>query len=809
MLKKTFLATMAIAFFMTMASSQTEPVGCHHFKKDKHRSYKWTDKDYERMQAGLERSDTFDVLHYDITADVTNFADGVLTANTTVYFRAKMDDLTFINLDLQGFVIDSVKGWNQHLTYDKDSLLLTVHFPSTMMTDDEGDVTVWYRGQPIRDPVWGGFYFEGGYAYNLGIGLSSIPPNYGRAWYPAFDNFVEKSTYDYHIVSSAGRRGFAVGTFLGENLISGDTIVRSFHMGQQIPTYLSHMACSKYEAIRYDFQGLTGTIPVELLAKAQDTANMRSSFTYLPDAIEAFEYWYGPYQWERVGYTATTVGAMEHPTRIAYPDALLNGNPFDNNRLMAHELGHLWWGDYTTPETHNDMWLKEGPAEYCAHLFIEWTFGHDEFVRTVKSNFLNVMRQAHIDDGAFHPLSGIPDSVIYGTHTYNKGAAMLHNLRGYMGDQLFRQSMQSVLNAFPYQNINAYTFRDQLSQDSGIDLTSFFDDWIFAPGYSAFDIDSIHIVPDGVDHEITVFTKQRLYEAPHYHTNVPMDVVCFDENWDRYVGEIMVSGQSDQVTFVCPFNPQMMVLNETNRLNQARVQTTDTLRSTGYKAIYNTDFAVSVETIEDSALISVEHYWTAPEPNTSNTYIDKMSSTHYWSIDGIFPDVFEAQARIQYMGSVESDFDYDLTNSTEDSLILVYRRDASQEWAEYDDYTKIPLTPSDGRGFIRIDVLRKGDYAFANGYSPTVSTESIIEDMDISLSPNPASSVVKISSKRVWNNSRIEIYDVDGKLMSIKKLNISNSIDIATGSWPAGIYYAVLFDQKNQLIESKQFEIIH
>ena len=79
------------------------------------------------------------------------------------------------------------------------------------------EVTVFYQGTPTVDPSgFGGLDFNGNYAYNLGIGLSSNPYNFGRSWFPCFDNFVERSTYNFNVLSHAGRRGYCVGTFMGE-----------------------------------------------------------------------------------------------------------------------------------------------------------------------------------------------------------------------------------------------------------------------------------------------------------------------------------------------------------------------------------------------------------------------------------------------------------------------------------------------------------------------------------------------------------------------------------------------------------------
>ncbi|MEZ5032179.1 MAG: hypothetical protein R2787_12305 [Saprospiraceae bacterium] len=57
-------------------------------------------------------------------------------------------------------------------------------------------------------------------------------------------------------------------------------------------------------------------------------------------------------------------------------------------------------------------------------------------------------------------LSRLPFQNIYGRHTYWKGASVMHNLRGYLGDSLFRMAQQSILATYPYSAIDAETYRD-------------------------------------------------------------------------------------------------------------------------------------------------------------------------------------------------------------------------------------------------------------------------------------------------------------------------------------------------------------
>ena len=133
------------------------------------------------------------------------------------------------------------------------------------------------------------------------------------------------------------------------------------------------MACihvADYSTIKWTYNGSERDIPVELYAKAQDTAAFKIAFQNLDKNLEAFEHFYGPYQFEKVGYSLVPFngGAMEHSTNISYPvSAATNGLAFET--LMAHELAHHWWGNWVTCDKKEEMWLNEGMASYSEYLF--------------------------------------------------------------------------------------------------------------------------------------------------------------------------------------------------------------------------------------------------------------------------------------------------------------------------------------------------------------------------------------------------------------------------------------------------------
>lgn len=721
------------------------------------------------MKASTARSDSMDILHYDIRLDVTDFG-GTLKGVTTVRLTPKTDGLDTVIFDLTKLKVDSVLLDGQILAFLQEDPFLRVLTPGPIGIGDTLEITVHYAGTPLKDPVWGGFYFEGGYAYNLGIGLSSNPPNFGRVWYPCFDNFVERATYDIHVLSSAGRKGYAIGDLVSETVVGQDSVWRHYRMEQLLPTYLTNVAVSNYAVHRDTHQGAFGPVPIELLSKPSLLGDMKSGFTRMGDAIDAIESWYGPYPWSRVGYVLTTVGAMEHPTNVAFPENALNNGQGDV-RLLTHELGHHWWGNITTLREPTDMWIKEGNAEYCAHLIDEWSEGREAFINTVKSNHLTVLNIAHQQDGDFLPLSGLPFANIYGRHTYLKGASMLHNMRGYLGDSLFRYGQQAILKDYAYSAISAETYRDHLGMVTGKDMGPFFDSWIFQPGYASFKVHDVLVEQQPSGYKVTITLKQGLRAAPAYHQDVPLEISLYRSDWTVQQHSVVAGGEYSVHEILTSFEPVHIALNERNLINQARMDYQKVLKSVSNNIYPFVRFRVNVQSVPDSALVRVDHHWTAPDPVEDQPQL-QISGTNFWVVSGIFPDGFKAQGRLSYESNAASAFlDADLTAGGEDSLLLLYRPTPLDPWKPHPSHSVLKFSPNDGKGEVVINDLKPGEYAMARGlYVETSSTTEFAEAAP-KLFPNPVKGQLFLE----WPESlplplRVHWYDLNGKPMANERL---------------------------------------
>ena len=212
-------------------------------------------------------------------------------------------------------------------------------------------------------------------------------------------------------------------------------------------------------------------------------------------------------------------------------------------------------------------------------------------------------------------------------------------------------------------------------------------------------------------------------------------------------------------------------------------------------------------TVPDSALVNIIHYWVGADPIEPNPTGAQISSTHYWRFDGIIPPGFKAKATMQYKGSDPLDFDYELTHGNEDSLILVWRPRPGIEWKEYPWYKKLTLGGStDGNGFIRIDSMIPGDYAFANGHLEVdTSTHESTQYADVLVYPNPNNGSFSIDARLPKDTKKVTatLYSPTGAPVWEADYWLSGgqlSTLVSVPQLPPGLYFVQLRNAKGKML---------
>ncbi|MCC7467490.1 MAG: T9SS type A sorting domain-containing protein [Saprospiraceae bacterium] len=784
-------------------------------------SHEWCAKKHMILPESLlntqdGRSDSIDIIRVSVTLDLLNVPQ--VKAAAALHIQSKVNGLSGIRLDLEGLTVDSVvTNSGEALTFTYNSPALTLNFPDALDASVPLTFTVYYRGVPPTDASgWGGYYNTGGYTFNLGVGFAADPHSYGRAWFPCFDNFVERFAFELTTRTPSNRKSYGNG-YMTNEVESNGILERSWRIDESIPSYLACFAVGPYVSFERQLTGEGNTtVPVEIACVAADTNKVKSTFQRLQQALDAYEYWFGPYQWNKIGYSLVPFnsGAMEHATNVAIGRAYIDGtSTFET--LWAHELTHMWWGDLATCSTAEDMWLNEGWASYGEHLFLEKAYGKEQYLNTVVSNHLNVLQNAHVNEGGYRAVSGLPHSLTYGTHVYNKGASVAHNLRGYMGDSLFRIGCREALENNRFADWSSAGLRDKMEAATGVDLDDFFNDWVFAGGYPDYTVDSVEVLLSPVDAPTLarVHVKQKLRGAPHFHQNVPLEFTFMLSDGSQVSHSGKVSGEESVLDFY--FNawgpqPMNVFVNTNSRLLQARAQGQQVIKSTGAANYAQAKFHLTVNNLgADSVFFRVEHHFVAPDNAGANPNGYALTN-RYWSVYSDrkdFPAGFDAQAILIYDGKGQADqLDRELfasTSPSEDSIILLYRPGAGHAWQEWPTYTKITLGSANDRfGQLRPTGLKTGEYTIGKGVS-TVGVRNPEPLGKIKVFPN-VTRAQQVTVQTELSVDYIQLINAEGIIVRNWNFASATEMQLDIQDLPAGNYWLLIQGEAGQAVSKIQ-----
>jgi aminopeptidase N len=753
------------------------------------------------------RSDTFDILKTTINLEIGTSSNKFIKGNTQIRFAPKINNRNFIRLDLLKMNLDSVKENNSLRTFVYNDTILRINFSSPKNTIDTSVFTIYYHGIPQIDATnWGGFYFDNTqnaeYAYNLGVGFGAKPHNYGRVWFPCFDNFVERSKYEFNITADSSRRSFCNGQLVSD-LVSGNKRTRKWVLNESIPSYLASVSIAKnYAVVNWNINTLNGNKNILLVANAADTSSLKTGFVNLKNCITGFENYFGPYQWNRFGYCVVpfSSGAMEHATNISYPRPFIGSLNYEAD-LMAHELSHHWWGDLITCQTPEDMWINEGMATFSSYLFLEWQYGKARYINAVKTEHDKLLHTLFKNEG-FRAVSGVPHALTYGDHVYKKGADMAHTLRGYMGDTAFFNACKYTMQQSAFKHLNTNDFKNYFQASSGQQLSNYFNNWILGPGWAHFSMDSVQYN----NLVATVFIKQKLFGATNFCNNVPLEISFFKNDRSRVVRKIYASGAVSSATVNVPYNAVYAALNYDDKISDATSHEVKILKTT---AVTNFTLAKVLLTIQsagtDSSLIRVIHNYVKPDNFKSNPDNHKLSNQHYWKIEGLLSSGFVSKARFNYDGfkninSLNGYMDTLLTLVNGDSVQLFYRKNAADDWHLQSQANKV--ISSFRQGYLEIDTLKLGEYCFGNSALNYSGIKETLKEDAVKIYPTPTKDklTIEILDKKIIGAS-VNLISVLGKILKQEKIT-SDKQSLDVSSLPPGEAFVEII-LKNQVVFTK------
>ena len=192
-------------------------------------------------------------------------------------------------------------------------------------------------------------------------------------------------------------------------------------------------------------------------------------------------------------------GGMEHAgsTFLREESVLFRTAPTHSDRigrdlLTLHELTHQWFGDFTTMRWFDDLWLKEGFAQYMAYRALD-TLKPQEHVW--QRFYLSIKPAAYAIDSTLGttPIYQNIDNLAnaksaYGAIVYSKAPGLLRQLAFILGDEHFRDGLRIYLKEHQYGNAEWNDLVKAFERASGRSLTEWANAWIRKRGMPQVDV---------------------------------------------------------------------------------------------------------------------------------------------------------------------------------------------------------------------------------------------------------------------------------------------------------------------------------
>lgn len=209
-------------------------------------------------------------------------------------------------------------------------------------------------------------------------------------------------------------------------------------------------------------------------------------------------------------------GAEENTTATVHnesvqrtPRELLDGNQED---YIAHELFHQWFGDLVTTESWSNITVNESLANYSEVLWFTYKYGKD----AGDAKFLEDINYYLSDPGKEKiPLvrfNYADKEDVFDLVSYQKGGAILHMLKNYVGDSAFFKALNLYLTSNKFKSTEATNLRLAFEEVTGEDLNWFWNQWYYGSGHPHLKIDYTY-----TDDTAKVMIKQetnKLFRLP-------------------------------------------------------------------------------------------------------------------------------------------------------------------------------------------------------------------------------------------------------------------------------------------------------
>lgn len=320
-------------------------------------------------------------------------------------------------------------------------------------------------------------------------------PQSTSRWLPVHElTCPDKSSTEFHITVNDKFKTLSNGVLVSSKKNINGTRTDYWKMDKPHAPYLFMMAIGEYAVVKDKWRG----IAVEYYVEPKYKKYARDIYPRTPEMLEFFseklDYDYPWQKYSQIIVRDYVSGAMENTTAVVFGEFMqkseneLIESGSNNERIVAHEMFHHWFGDLLTMNGWTNLTLNEGFATLGEFLWWENTDPHlgDVMRKNSRQNLFNT------NDKAPRAIAGfeLPKSLdkIFNAQTYDGGGLKLWELKDLLGDDLFFAGLRNYLAKGEYSFVSLKDLQVSMEEASSLDLSGFFAQAFETAGHPKLDV---------------------------------------------------------------------------------------------------------------------------------------------------------------------------------------------------------------------------------------------------------------------------------------------------------------------------------
>ncbi|EPQ58615.1 hypothetical protein GLOTRDRAFT_36981 [Gloeophyllum trabeum ATCC 11539] len=423
---------------------------------------------------------------------------------------------------------------------DSTTERLTVRFGTPLPAGSKAQLRIGFTGE--LDGSMAGYYRSKwtGQGKTQYYALTQFEPTAARKAFPCWDEPLLKATFAVTMISRTDTVNLSNMPAISEELYVPGAFADSMKKSPALAKFLASLGtgdqADKWKITRFDTTPIMSTYIVGFANGHFEY--LESSYTSTKDCIhqtqfaldvkakalplyeQMFQVEYPLPKLDTLVASDFDAGAMENWGLITGRTSAFLVDP-DKADLQAklnvvdtqcHEVAHMWFGNITTMEWWDNLYLKEGKdaTYWCilqmgevilpsTRIWPEWK---------MESRFINVhlVRALNLDAKlSSHPIEvECPDAnkinQIFDSLSYSKAASVLRMLASYMGEDRFLKGISLYLKKHLYGNTVTKDLWEGIAEATGVDVPKVMDNWVSKMGFPVITVSEtekgIHVRQD-------------------------------------------------------------------------------------------------------------------------------------------------------------------------------------------------------------------------------------------------------------------------------------------------------------------------